>query len=105
MMRDTPRADHDVEFVGGSIALDFANTLGGMHSAPTHEHLLEYNDLVDFARGAGTLSLSQARRLVDEASRQPARAAAVLRPAIALRETVWRVFDRKSVGEGPGAER
>ena len=92
-MRDTPRADHNVEFVGGSIALDFANTLGGMHSAPTHEHLLEYRDLVDFARGAGTLTLSQARRLVDEASRQPARAAAVLRRAIALRETIWRVFD------------
>jgi predicted RNA-binding Zn ribbon-like protein len=92
-MRDIPRADHDFEFVGGSVALDFANTLGGMHTAPTHEHLVEYKDLVEFGRRAGTLTPSQARRLTDEAARQPSRAAAVLRRAIGLRETIWRVFD------------
>ena len=92
-MRDIPRADHDFEFVGGAVALDFANTLGGMHTAPTHEHLVQYKDLVDFGRSAGVISPGQARRLVDEADRQPARAATVLRRAIALRETIWRVFD------------
>ena len=92
-MRDIPKADHDFEFVGGSVALDFANTLGGMHSAPTHEHLIEYQDLVEFGRSAGTISPSQARRLAEEAGRQPARAAAVLRRAIALREAIWRAFD------------
>jgi predicted RNA-binding Zn ribbon-like protein len=92
-MRDIPRADHDFEFVGGSVALDFANTLGGMHTAPTHEHLVEYRDLVEFGRSAGTISPSQARRLALDAGRRPAPAAAVLRRAIALRETVWRVFD------------
>jgi predicted RNA-binding Zn ribbon-like protein len=92
-MRDIPRADHDFEFVGGSVALDFANTLGGMHTAPTHEHLVEYKDLVEFGHSAATLSRPEARRLVEEAARQPARAAAVLRRAIALREAIWRVFD------------
>lgn len=92
-MRDTPRADHDFEFVGGSLALDFANTLGGMHTAPTHEHLIEFADLVAFARGAGTISPSQGRRLIDGAEEQPARAAGVLRRAILLREAIWRVFD------------
>jgi predicted RNA-binding Zn ribbon-like protein len=97
-MRDIPRADHDFEFVGGAIALDFANTLGGMHSAPTHEHLVEYADLVDFGRSAGTLTPSYARRLIDEAERQPGRAAAVLRRATALREAIWRVFDAIAKG-------
>ena len=92
-MRDIPRADHDFEFIGGSIALDFANTLGGMHTAPTHEHLVEYQDLVEFARSASTLSRPDARRITEEAARQPARAAAVLRRGIALREAIWRVFD------------
>ena len=55
-MRDIPRADHDFEFVGGSLALDFANTLGGMHTTPTHEHLVEYKDLVEFALGGTILS-------------------------------------------------
>ena len=75
------------------MALDLANTLGGMHTSPTHEHLVEYGDLVEFGRSAGTLSSSQARRLAEEAGRQPARAAAVLRRATALREAIWRVFD------------
>lgn len=92
-MRDIPRADHDFEFVGGSVALDFANTLGGMHTAPTHEHLIEYADLVEFGRSGATLSRPEARRLTEEAARQPARAASVLRRAIALREAIWRVFD------------
>ena len=92
-MRDIPRTDHDFEFVGGSVALDFANTLGGMHTAPTHEHLVEYKDLVEFGRSAATLSRPEVRRLIEEAARQPARAAAALRRAIALREAIWRVFD------------
>ena len=92
-VHDIPRADHDVEFVGGSLALDFANTLGGTHSAPTHEHLVEYADLVEFGRLAGSISPSYARRLLDEAARQPARAASILRRATVLREAIWRVFD------------
>lgn len=92
-VQDIPRADHDVEFVGGSLALDFANTLGGTHTAPTHEHLVEYADLVEFGRLAGSLSPTYARRLLDEAARQPARAASVLRRATSLREAIWRVFD------------
>ncbi len=99
-MRDIPRADHDFEFVGGSVALDFANTLGGMHTAPTHEHLVEYKDLVGFGRSAATLSRPEARRLMEEGARQPARAAAVLRRAIALREAIWRVFDAFATNEG-----
>jgi predicted RNA-binding Zn ribbon-like protein len=97
-MGDIPRADHDFEFVGGSVALDFANTLGGMHTAPTHEHLVEYGDLVEFGRSAGTISPSQARHLAEEADRQPARASAVLRRAIALREAIWGGFDAFAKG-------
>ena len=104
-MRDIPRADHDFEFVGGSVALDFANTLGGMHTLPTHEHLIEYADLVAFGRGAGTILPSHGRRLIDEAERQPARAAAVLRRAISLREAIWRVFDAfAKSGRADGAD-
>jgi len=102
-MRDIPRADHGFEFVGGSVALDFANTLGGMHTAPTHEHLIEYADLVEFGRSAGTLSRTETRRLIEDATQQPARAAAVLRRAIGLREAIWRVFDAFAKSERAGA--
>ncbi len=93
IVQDIPGADHDFEFVGGSIALDFTNTVGGTHTSPTHEHLVEYADLVEFGRRTGTLSASQGRRLLDDGSRQSAQAAAVLRRAVALREAIWRVFD------------
>ncbi len=83
-MRDIPRADHGFEFVGGSVALDFANTLGGMHTA-------------------GTLSRTETRRLIEDATQQPARAAAVLRRAIGLREAIWRVFDAFAKSERAGA--
>ena len=102
-MRDIPRADHGFEFVGGSVALDFANTLGGMHTAPTHEHLIGYADLVEFGRSAGTLSRTETRRLIEDATQQPARAAAVLRRAIGLREAIWRVFDAFAKSERAGA--
>jgi predicted RNA-binding Zn ribbon-like protein len=92
-LRDIPRADHDFEFSGGSVALDFANTLGGMHTAPTHEHLIAYGDLIEFGRKTGTISPAVARRLIEQARRHPARAAAALRRATLLRETIWRVFD------------
>jgi predicted RNA-binding Zn ribbon-like protein len=98
-VRNVPRADHDVEFIGGSLALDFANTLGGMHTAPSHEHIVEYADLVEFCRLAGSVSPAAGRRLVEEAGRQPARAAAVLRRAISLREAIWRVFDAYAKNE------
>jgi predicted RNA-binding Zn ribbon-like protein len=64
-----------------------------MHTAPPHEHLIEFADHVAFGRSGATVTPSQGRRLNDEAERQPARAAAVLRRAILLREAFWRVFD------------
>ena len=63
------------------------------HRADPRASRSSTTDLVEFGRSAGTISPSQARRLVEEAGRQPARAAAVLRRAIALREAIWRVFD------------
>ena len=91
-MSNIPAADHDYEFVGGALALDFSNTLGGMHTAPTHEHLQGYAYLVRFAQEGGAFSTAEVRRLIAEGARHPKLAADVLRRAIALREAIWRVF-------------
>lgn len=92
-MNNIPRADHPVEFVGGALALDFTNTLGGTHRAPSHEHLQEYDDVVDFAVLGNALSPAEGRRLKSEAGRHPARAKDVLRRAVTLREAMWRLFE------------
>ncbi|MGH2491746.1 MAG: CGNR zinc finger domain-containing protein [Candidatus Limnocylindria bacterium] len=97
-MNNIPAADHPVEFVGGALALDFTNTVGGTHRAPNHEHLQHYDDLIDFVVQGGALPSAEGRRLKSEAGRHPVRAKEVLRRAIALREAMWRLFECTSDG-------
>src|SRR5207249_84080 len=63
-MRNIPAApDHDIELSGGALALDFANTVGGTHVSPTHDHLRSYGDIV---RSAVDLLTSGERDRVKE---------------------------------------
>ena len=94
--------DHEVELAGGNLALDFANTVGGTHVRPTHDHLRGYGDLVRFAELAGALPRAVAGRLQARAEREPGRAAAVFELGLALREAVWSVFSALASGEVPG---
>jgi predicted RNA-binding Zn ribbon-like protein len=100
-MRDIPEADHGFEFSAGALALDFANTVGGTHERPSHDHLRQYGDVVRFAVEAGGLPAVAAKQLLARAEREPIRAAAVLTLAIALREAIWAVFSALASGEVP----
>jgi predicted RNA-binding Zn ribbon-like protein len=101
-MRDIPPApDHEIELAGGALALDFANTVGGTHVSPTHDHLRSYGDIARFAVLAGSLPSSVAKRLTERAGRDPTRAEAVYELGIALRESIWAVFSALASGESP----
>ena len=101
-MRDIPPApDHEIELSGGALALDFANTVGGTHVSPTHDHLRSYGDIAQFAVLAGALTPSVAKRLAQRAERDPGRAEAVYELGIALRESIWAVFSALASGESP----
>jgi len=101
-MRDIPPVpDHDIELSGGALALDFANTVGGTHVSPTHDHLRSYGDIAQFAVLAGALAPSVAKRLAQRAERDPGRAEAVYEVGIALRESIWAVFSALASGESP----
>jgi predicted RNA-binding Zn ribbon-like protein len=101
-MRDIPAVpDHEIELSGGALALDFANTVGGTHVRPTHDHLRDYGDIVHFAALAGALDGSIAERLAQRAEREPGRAGAVYKVGIALRESIWGVFSALASGEIP----
>jgi predicted RNA-binding Zn ribbon-like protein len=97
-MQHIPPADHPLKFIGGSLALDFTNTIGGTHRSPTHDHLQRYGDLVDFVALGGAILPAEARRLKAEAVRHPVRAKDVLRRATLLREAMWRFFETRSQG-------
>ena len=101
-MRDIPPpADHEIELAGGALALDFANTVGGTHVRPTHDHLQGYADIVRFAELAGGLDGAAAARLAGRAEREPVRARAVYELGIALRESIWAVFSALASGDAP----
>jgi predicted RNA-binding Zn ribbon-like protein len=93
--------DHGFELAGGNLALDFANTVGGTHVRPTHDHLRGFGDLLRFAELAGALPRAVAGRLQARAEREPGRAAAVFELGVALREAVWSVFSALASGEVP----
>ena len=95
------RPDHELEFIGGSICLDFTNTLGGSRDHPTHEHIGDYAELVAFARAAGVLRVEQARRLLAAAERDPGAATEIYRRSIALREAISRAFGDIAAARAP----
>src|SRR3989475_12279832 len=101
-MRDIPPVpDHEIELSGGALALDFANTVGGTHVRPTHDHLRGYADILRFAVMAEGLEDEVAKRLAVRAQREPMRAAAVYELGIILREAIWGVFSALASGEAP----
>lgn len=74
------------------LCLSFTNTLHWHASEHPKETLLSYTDLVTWAQGVGLVSDHQARNLLLDADDRPAEARLVLMRAIALRETIYRIF-------------
>lgn len=103
-LRNVPAADHPIELIAGDMALDFANTVGGTHVRPSHDHLRGYEGLVEFARLAEAITPPEVERLLARSRREPVRAAAVFELGIALREAIWAVFSALASGEAPGDE-
>jgi predicted RNA-binding Zn ribbon-like protein len=88
--------------VGGDLALDFANTLGGARAGPwDDEWLHRYDDLVAWARHGGLVDAGEAAGLARRASREPRAAARALHRAIALRERIHRVAAAVADGAPP----
>lgn len=87
--------------IGNALCLDFANTLYGHAGTALHEYLYNYNDLVIWSHKVGILTASDAEKLVRAAARRPSDAWAVFHRAIALRETIYRVFAALSQRQKP----
>ena len=81
------------QFVGGELCLDFTNTVGGKRGLVAREYLNSYADFVSWCRQADLLNESSAAALLGNAARQPDESMAALRRAIALRESIYRIFD------------
>lgn len=91
----------DFSYVGGNLALDFANTLGDRGSDHPLERLREFGDLVWWSYGADLIGGRTARGLLAAARKHPGQAAAVLDRARELREALHRSFTATAGGGVP----
>jgi predicted RNA-binding Zn ribbon-like protein len=82
------------------LCLDFANTLAWRGSAPS-ESLHGLQDLVQWCASSGGLLAGAIDRDGNWAERHPARAVAIFRGAIALREVTYRIFHAVASGGAP----
>ncbi len=87
--RDEQSAHERFVFIGGHLALDFANTLGGLRGGNTRELLPAYADLVTWGLQAGALAPDEACVLLDIAQLDSIGAVAVLERAHRLREAIY----------------
>ena len=99
----TNALDSWFRFLGGSLCLDFVNTVGARvpGSEPgegtqrfevAREWLHGYEDLMAWARQASVVDARQAERLLERARREPESAASAFERAWALREALYRLF-------------
>ena len=80
---------HRFELEGGTISLDFVNTVSGMRAGGNpRDRLAGYPDVVYWAEQVGLVSARQAAELYALAGRQPQRAAAAFEEAIRRREAL-----------------
>src|SRR4051794_14299653 len=101
-MESTRRDIATLDRCGGDLSLDFANTLGGLRDGPwDDEWLLDYDDLVAWARHAGVVAAGEAAALARLGAERPRAAAAAHARAIALREAVHRVMAALAAGGRP----
>ncbi len=83
------------------LCLDFTNTLAWRGSVP-NESLHGLPDLAQWCASSGSLLAGAIEASGAWAERHPARAAAIFRGAIAIRETVYRIFHAVAGGSAPG---
>ena len=93
-----------MKFVGGSLCLDFVNTVdvwsatGGRAQlrnygdTPLREKLVDYNALVRWSQLAGVISLSDANQLIEYSASHALDANATLGRAIRLRRALYRIL-------------
>src|SRR4051794_37194709 len=96
---DTRRTIEEMPLEGGHLALDFANTTGGLRDeppAPGDEMLMRDRDLVTWAERAGLVGGGDAARL-----RRGADGTRAVAPALALRGAIYAAFRALADGREP----
>jgi predicted RNA-binding Zn ribbon-like protein len=87
-----------LQFFGGRVCLDFANTMDWRTSEAPQELLPDYATLLLWSGKRGTLPAPAVARLRAQARRRPAAAARVLEGARELRAEIWKAAEALCCG-------
>lgn len=90
----------EFDLSGGSLCLDFVNTLSDRGGQP-EEHVHSYADLLEFARQAAGMPEGEVEELATAAARDPAAADRVVAEARDQREVMYRIFGAIADGGAP----
>lgn len=108
--RDEPPSDPgdsaalaQLELLGGRVCLDFINSVDPRIGGQQHDYLASYADLAQWSAYAHLLTTGQLAALLRAAEQHPRQADAVFARAIALRETLYRVFTALATRLPPAA--
>lgn len=100
-MKPTPTDFSRVRLDGGSLPLNFINTVSNRVHEPMNEYLNSYEDWLNWSVYAGALTDETAVRLRREAAEHPQAARAAHRRALALRDHLHAIFSRVANGDVP----
>lgn len=89
----------DMLLVGGSVVLDFVNTVDVRNDAFGPDYLLTYRDLLVFAQRTNLIQPADAAGLEQAANQHPRKAQRSLKEAKRLRELVYRVCRSEFSGD------
>jgi predicted RNA-binding Zn ribbon-like protein len=104
------------KFIGGNVSLDFVNTVNGRISRPNKksgrdyydafpsDKLENYADLIGWSLKARLIKEGSAKKLLQLAEADSAVANAVLKRALSLRESIYRLFKSAMEGWQPESE-
>jgi predicted RNA-binding Zn ribbon-like protein len=94
----------DKKTISSALCLDFANTVGNrLSSNSSREYLNEFADLVRWCLEGELISPGVAQSLLEQAEREPEKAAAMLLKARQLREIIYRIFFARLKRKSPSS--
>jgi len=91
-MPPVPAVPDKPSLIGGTLCLDFVNTVDPRHAPGRREYLDSYPALIGWARDAGAIDAAAGERLLTAAARDPGEARRILQRAITLREALYPIF-------------
>lgn len=97
-METTQERIHSLKLVGGTLCLDFVNTVDWRTDERRQDLLSGYDDLIAWGRRVGAIRDDQARTLRKRVQSDPNAARAALDRAVGLREAIYRLFSALVAG-------